>query len=333
VRFGALVLSLLLAASACRTLAGTSVSPPASEPPGRTAVSGDGLVEFRIPAGYERRNLWADCYHSFREYPYTFRDFCVEIVDSVSALRLTVADDSTRLASSCFDCAFFEEVHYDTIAFTPHRIVRERGLLTGTIGHYRRKPYWVLRIWLDPDVVAVVRGDDHGEDAARRELHDIARSIRLRPPSDYGPRSDSAVYAAALRHLIPAGDSAILRARISAWWGFADEQIDTLANRASVPRALFEALRSRPAPVRPLEALIGGWPRADFVEGYDPRRSSPDVPDIYLSPVGYDERTKHAIVNFYRECGNDCLTHGFLIFRRGSDGAWRFVRFQPGLAF
>jgi hypothetical protein len=224
-------------------------------------------------------------------------------------------------------------VRYDTVAFTPNVIVRERGLLTGTLGHYRRKPYWVLRIWLDPDIVAAFGGDDHGEEAALRELNEVARSIRLRPPTSFGPRSDSAVYTAALRHLIPTGDSSVLRTRIVRWWGAEEEEIDTLVNRDSIPHALLEALQSRPEPVKAFELLIGGWPRANFVEGYDNVRSSPEVPEIYLSPIGYDERTATAIVNFERSCGVECYTHGFLIFHREADGTWKFVRFQRGLEF
>jgi len=300
--------------------------------PARTVISGDGLVEFRVPAGYERRNPWVDCYQVVRERPYTWREFCVEIVDSVAARRLTVANDSTHLAPRCFDCSFYENVRYDTVALTPHMIVRERGLLTGTLGHYRRTPYWALRIWLAPDIVAAFGGDDHGEDAALRELNGVAHSIRLRPPTSFGPRSDSAVYTAALQHLIPAGDSSILRTRIASWWG-EEEEIDTLVKRDSLSRVLLEALRSRPEPLKAFDLLIGGWPHARFVGGYENVRSSPTAPEIYLSPIGYDERTATAIMSFERSCGEQCLTHGFLIFHREADGIWKFVRFQRGLPF
>jgi hypothetical protein len=332
VRIGALSVSLLLGAAACAPSGGLRVPAPEAALSARTVISGDGLVEFRVPAGYARRNPWVDCYQMFSERPYTWREFCVEIVDSVAGRRLTVANDSTRLPPRCFDCSFHESVRHDTVAFTPNLIVRESGLLTGTLGHYHRKPYWVLRIWLAPDIVAAFGGDAHGEDAALRELDDVARSIRLRPPTSFGPRSDSAVYTAALQHLIPAGDSSILQTRIGSWWG-EEGEIDTLVRRDSIPRALLEALRARPEPLKALELLIGGWPHARFEERYGNVRSSPKVPEIHLSPIGYDERTATAIVSFERSCGAACLTHGFLMFHREADGRWKFVRFQRGLAF
>lgn len=331
-RVSALLLALHLGAAASAPAAGAQSPAAEAPPPARTVISGDGLVDFRVPAGYERRNPWVDCYHLVRERPYTWRDFCVHVVDSASARVLTAANDSTRLPPHCYDCSFFENVRYDTVAFTPTLIVRERGLLTGTIGHHHRKPYWALRIWLDPDIVAVFNGDDHGEEAALLELNEVARSIRLRPQTSFGPRSDSAVYTAVLRYLIPAGDSAIVRTRITSWSGEIEE-LDTLVTRDSMPRRLLEALQARPVPVKALERLVGDWPRANFVGGYENMRSSPEVPEIYLSAIGYDEETATAIVDFERACGVNCLTHGFLMFRLGTDGTWRFFRFQRGREF
>lgn len=331
-RIGPLLLSLFACAVACAPAVRKSEQAPAAELPARTVRSGDGLVSFRVPTGYERRNPWVDCYQMVRERPYTWREFCVEVIASASARILTVANDSTRLAPRCHDCSFYENVRYDTVAFSPHLIVRERGLLTGTLDHYRRKSYWRLRIWLSPDIVAEFGGDDHGEDAASRELHAVARSIRLRPPTHFGPRSDSTVYTAALQYLIPAGDSAIVRSRVTSWWG-EEAEINTLVRQDSVSRALLEALQSRPEPLKALDLLLGGWPRAHFVGDDVSVRSSPAVPAILMSAIGYDERTATAIVNYEKSCGEGCLTHGFLIFHRDASGIWRFVRFQRGLAF
>src|SRR5688500_13820464 len=68
----------------------------------------------------------------------------------------------------------------DTVHFVERSAVVERALLSGTIGHYRRRPAVLVRVPVGDTGTAVLHGDHAAQDSGGDgELIAIAATIRL----------------------------------------------------------------------------------------------------------------------------------------------------------
>ena len=140
----------------------------------------DGLLTLRLPPGYEKRNDYG-CWDRIDEDRNVWRDFCVELVEPAEAERRTLGSNDCRSADLIMpDCAYYEARRVETVQFGERAAVVERALLSGTIGHYRRRPAVLVRVPLSGAGTAVLHGDHAVNDSgASDELVAIAGTIQL----------------------------------------------------------------------------------------------------------------------------------------------------------
>lgn len=145
-----------------------------------TFPTAGGVLEMDFAQPFRKRNPYTDCFDRLIEQPYSFQQFCVQIIQPQAMRQALLRSDSSMLAPHCVDCIFYENIRTDTIAIGPRRVVRQRARMTGSIQHYHRHDIWRLYVTLSPSVVAVfdVEDDDNGRGEAA--LLAVARSIRLR---------------------------------------------------------------------------------------------------------------------------------------------------------
>jgi hypothetical protein len=95
---------------------------------------------------------------------WSIRDICVEVVSSAEAeiASLQRPRDCNQDLADRSDCDFYEEVSADTLKVKGRRVILERGLRSGTIGHERRRPVILIRLALRGDSVGLLEGEVRG---------------------------------------------------------------------------------------------------------------------------------------------------------------------------
>jgi hypothetical protein len=144
-------------------------------------VTPDSTLALRVPAEYARINA-SGCWS--REDPVARwpRQFCL-VLHRPEAAAYVVQRWSvpcTGPASSAGDAACYDSVRVDTLAGAGQRRIVRRGLLTGTIGHYRQQPALSVEIPFDSAGTALLSAEVRGRETAS-ELLSIAETVRLGP--------------------------------------------------------------------------------------------------------------------------------------------------------
>ncbi len=120
-----------------------------------------------LPAAFKPRNIYG-CYDAVPKGPLialrSIRDVCVRVVSSGVAeiLSLQHPRECNLDLADRTDCDFYEEVSAETLAVNGRRVILERGLRNGTIGHERRRPVLVIRVALHGDSVGLLEGAVRG---------------------------------------------------------------------------------------------------------------------------------------------------------------------------
>jgi hypothetical protein len=140
-------------------------------------VTPDSALTFAVPAVYRARN---GCWDRFDGLVPSPADFCLRLAQPEQAEALGRAWNVVCRGpeSTAGDAVCYQKVQVDTAIFDGRPVVIRRGLLSGTIGHYRRLPAVLVLVPLGPAGVAVLEGE-HREPGTYNELVAIARTVRL----------------------------------------------------------------------------------------------------------------------------------------------------------
>ena len=156
------VLAVLLAIGVCQS-PGERPAIAAIDSTWRTYRLPNAPFSITLPAGFKPRNIYG-CYEAVPKGPLiplrSIRDVCVRVVSSDVAeiLSLQHPRECNLDLAARTDCDFYEEVSADTLAVNGRRVILERGLRNGTIGHERRRPVIVIRVALHGDSVGLLEG-------------------------------------------------------------------------------------------------------------------------------------------------------------------------------
>lgn len=139
-------------------------------------VDADSQLTVAVPSHYVRAQHRSDCYHAVVRH--NVRGFCLSVVSAAQAGARRFRSDSSALEDRCFDCAFYERILTDTVSGAPYKMIRQRALLTGTIGHHRRLPVLRIHIQVTDALVAIFDVQHIDGAAGEEELLSIAKSVR-----------------------------------------------------------------------------------------------------------------------------------------------------------
>ena len=160
------ILALLLGILACRAAAQRPVV-TTIDSTWRTYRLPNARFTVTLPAGFKPRNNYG-CYDALPKGPLiplrSIRDVCVRVVSSDVAENASLQhprDCNLDLADRT-DCDFYEEVSADTLSVEGRRVILERGLRNGTIGHERRRPVILIRVALRGGSVGLLEGAVRG---------------------------------------------------------------------------------------------------------------------------------------------------------------------------
>ena len=142
-------------------------------------VADQGKLTLSLPPAFEDFGTDEPCFEPSRDTLSDWRLVCVQLLTADSAATQNLSWEPPASGRPCADCSEYHERRVDTLAWGDVRVVRERALLSGTLQHFERFPYTLMRVPLARNRVAVVYAQGFGVAVLESELLAIARSIRL----------------------------------------------------------------------------------------------------------------------------------------------------------